>query len=115
LIQEDSRWFEASSYKVFTNETSSETVICEACVDSNPRTIVPPTPPAITDNRDMDVFNESELNRDDQMTELDQSILHSTWVPTRYHQHTIDEREDRHDLRPCVPHDPRAGGSRPEN
>jgi hypothetical protein len=58
--------------------------------------------------------DEFELNRDDQMTELDQSMLDPSWVPTRYHQHHIDERENRYDLRPRVPHDPRVENIVPE-
>jgi hypothetical protein len=45
------------------------------------------------------------------MTELDQSRLNPSWVPTRYHQRNIDEPENRYDLRPRVPHDPRVGGT----
>jgi hypothetical protein len=52
--------------------------------------------------------DELELTRDDQMTELDQSILDISSTH-------IDERENRYDLRPRVPHDPRAGGSHMEN
>jgi hypothetical protein len=48
------------------------------------------------------------------MTELDQSMLDPTWVPTRYHRH-IDKREKKYDLRHRVPHNPRVEGSHMEN
>jgi hypothetical protein len=86
----------------------------ETCVDLTTRTIVPTTQPAITDNRDKDVVDEFELNRDDQMTEVDQSILDLSRVPNRYHRH-IDKRENRYDLRHRVPQNPRVEGSRMEN
>jgi hypothetical protein len=81
----------------------------ETCVDFTTRTIVPTTQPAITDNRDKDVVDEFELNRDDQ------SILDPSWVPNRYHHRHIDEQENRYGLRPRVPHDPRVEGSHMEN
>jgi hypothetical protein len=82
----------------------------EACVDSTLRTIVSLTPTSINDDRDMGVFEEFELNGEDQMTEL-----HPTWVPTRSQQRTVEERDDWYDLRSRVHHDTRMGRSRPEN
>jgi hypothetical protein len=49
------------------------------------------------------------------MTELDQSTMDPTWVPTRYQQFTVEEHEDRYNLRPRAHTDPQVGGSRQAN
>jgi transposase InsO family protein len=87
----------------------------EPLVDLTPRLVVPYDPPVVVDSRDVEVSDETELNGDDQMTEIDQSTLDPTWVPTRYQQHTVEGREDGYNLRPRAHADLRAGGSRPAN
>jgi hypothetical protein len=82
-------------------------------VDLTSRPVVPYDPPVIVDSRDTEVSDETELNGNDQMTDLDQSTLDPTWMPTRYQRRTVEEREDEYSLRPRAHTDPRVGGSVP--
>jgi hypothetical protein len=83
--------------------------------DLTHRLVVPYDPPVIVDSRDTEVSEETELNGDDQMTDLDQSTLDPTWMLTRYQRRTVEKREDGYNLRPRAHTDPRVDGSHPAN
>jgi hypothetical protein len=83
----------------------------EDIIDPFPKMIVPSTPPAITDNRDLNTSDELELDENEQVRELDHSILDPSWVPTRHQQRAINEREEGYNLRSRILQSPGVRGS----